>query len=155
MLNQTELFETVKADSTSTSTVRVVFYGGTSCNVPRLGFGDGYGSYQIDNHQIRRVKFGSMSANCAEVLTLCSALEEAILLFDPNRTGLIITGDSMIALRKAATCFKYRKIDKKIKANGTQEFKDAVAQLTALVKQFGSVRTQWWRRENSVAIFGH
>lgn len=135
----------------ATRTVIVQFDGGTSCNIPRLGYGDGYGSYKIDECAIVRLEFGeAMSANAAEVLTLARALEA---IESPETARVRIIGDSQIALNQAVPISKKRK--KMPSASGSNIFRDNCARLRAIVARFAHVETQWRGRAASVALFGH
>jgi hypothetical protein len=50
------------------------FDGGTTCNIPSRGYGNGYGSYLV-NEEIVKVDFGRpMSSNQAEIRTLIAAV---------------------------------------------------------------------------------
>jgi ribonuclease HI len=85
------------ASSSSINVIAIRFDGGTSCNKPRKGYGNGYGSYQINDGEIERLRFGvPMSNNVAEISTLTSAVNA--LKTDRKRTRLHIYGDSRIAL---------------------------------------------------------
>lgn len=128
--------------------IRIEFDGGTSCNVPSRGFGDGYGSYRIDQERPVRLQFyKAMSANAAEVLTLVKAVQEAK---QKGATSLLIVGDSQIALGWAGNT--YRKMSKK----ATPEFRESVAALRKVLGQFGNaIETRWQPRLKSVATFGH
>lgn len=136
----------------ATARVCIEFDGGTPCNIPRLGYGEGYGSFKLGSHgKIFRLKFGRpMSANAAEVWTLVEALRHVSKCWLPQRTDISISGDSKIAL---ARC--YRPLSKKKKKRDSNEFEDACAALTALCAQFHSVTTKWRGRAASVKLFGH
>lgn len=133
----------------TTATVR--FDGGTSCNIPRLGYGLGYGSYQIDDQPIVRLDFyEAMSANCAEIRTLASAVMSAKAA---GHRDLVILGDSQIALKWANVAAGNRKATK---LKGVSDgFRSAINHLHAAMVGIVSVRTRWTPREQSVAIFGH
>lgn len=128
----------------------IVFDGGTPCNIPRLGFGDGYGSYRIDDREIVRLKFGvPMSNNAAEISTLVEAIKKAREL---GATSLFISGDSQIALAWVDRCTGARKPKKKV--SGTPAFLESINRLS--IALFGiSAQTHWRSRDHSVRIFGH
>lgn len=133
--------------------VHVEFDGGTPCNIPRLGYGDGYGSYRVNQGMITRVKFNEpMSNNVAEIRTLIKALEYVIRTYDPYRTKLTISGDSMIALSR---CTKRLKMNAKACRNRSVAFQDACDTLASQCAQFAKVETNWRGRSASVALFGH
>lgn len=128
----------------------IEFDGGTSCNIPRLGYGEGYGSYRIGDHQIVRVKFGrGHSSNSAEIRTLVKALED-LSDSDPKAAfkAVLIRGDSQIALR-------WVHHHGKIKRTPSPEFVEAIGLLHKITAKFSDLRTEWRSREVSVAIFGH
>jgi ribonuclease HI len=130
--------------------VRVEFDGGSTCNIPRLGYGKGYGSYRIGEGAVRRVRFeGAMSANCAEILTLVAAITEA------KRQGarkLLVVGDSQIALKWANVAAGKRKATKV--GNTSDGFQKAVVLLYQVARDTKIV-TQWQPREHSFNTFGH
>lgn len=136
-------------------TVRIEFDGGTSCNIPRLGYGIGYGSYRINDRPIVRVNLErAMSANAAEVWTLVRAIREiGNLWFLPNhKLRVEIHGDSKIAL---ARCHKLPKPGKFKGVQRSGEFLNACGELRRLCDQFAEVTTHWRGRAASVALFGH
>ena len=134
----------------------IIFDGGTTCNVPSKGFGEGYGSFKVGDHPIQRVKFGvGHSANSAEIRTLIEALKYAKQYFDKITlaNGVIVYGDSKIALRwlkspgfLLPTAFKGKE--------PTQNFIEAVKLLKEARKGL-STQTQWHHRSESVKLFGH
>lgn len=129
----------------------IVFDGGTSCNIPRLGYGEGYGSYQINNNEIVRLKFcEKMSSNAAEINTITAAIES---ILDKKNTKLLIIGDSKIALGWIDKAFNRKKIN--VSSGSSPEFISAIKCLYMVINRFSSVKTQWHARENSVKIFGH
>ncbi len=135
----------------ATQTVRIEFDGGTSCNVPKLGYGLGYGSYKINNEPVVRCDFGiRMSANAAEVLTLCWALRNVP---QPERTHLLICGDSKVALNRAVPILTKRK--KAPAETGSNLFRDYCHLLTSLISTFAGAETHWRGRAESVRLFGH
>lgn len=137
-------------------TIQIRFDGGTSCNIPRLGYGNGYGSYQIDDAPIYRVNFNvPMSANAAEIRTLARAIE-TVAQIEPNTTllRLLILGDSRIALKWANVAAGSRKRTKIGKTS--PEFQESIVMLElAMRRVFAKVQTNWTPRLQSVAVFGH
>lgn len=139
----------------------IEFDGGTSCNIPRKGFGIGYGSFQINDLPIERVKFTEgYSANAAELETLYSALlyldkyirEDVINHFAPSIT---ICGDSCIALKWInCNCVPKEK-------HGSKMFRTVIKQMREFIKQnqesfiFGEITPFWRPRKKSVELFGH
>lgn len=130
--------------------VRIEFDGGTPCNIPRLGYGDGYGSYRIDQQEIRRLEFQTpMSANVAEITTLTRAIEEVARTHNPQNTRLDIYGDSQIALNRCRFPVKAKM------AVSNPTFAAACQALHAACAQFAEVETHWRGRAASVELFGH
>jgi ribonuclease HI len=127
----------------------IEFDGGTSCNSPKKGFGNGYGSYQIDGGEIVRVEFGKgHSNNSAEIRTLVAALKAlADIPCDLPRIALA-RGDSQIAL-------KWVKCGAVPKDKTSEGFREAIELLREQVRRFHNVKTEWRRRTHSVALFGH
>lgn len=130
---------------------RIEFDGGTSCNVPRLGFGNGYGSYKINDEPVHRCHFNQpMSANTAELRTLEYAIQtirdRGINVLEST---LFIIGDSQIALGWASN--PSRKLSKK----ATELFQDATARLQMAMRGFKKIEVSWQPRLKSVATFGH
>lgn len=125
----------------------IEFDGGTNCNDPKRGFGEGYGSYQIDGGDIKRVTFGrGHSNNSAEIRTLVAGLRE---LAGSGKLGTVLCrGDSMTAL-------KWIKFPGKPSKKASANFLEAIESLRAEVKQFKHVKGEWRRRNHSVALFGH
>lgn len=125
----------------------IEFDGGTSCNDPKKGYGDGYGSYQIDGGEIKRVKFGKgHSGNSAEIRTLIAALHE---LAQSDRGGRVLCrGDSQIAL-KWITCRTAPK------SKCSPAFISAVIDLHEWASKFTTIKGEWRRRNHSVKLFGH
>ena len=130
-------------------TVKIVFDGGTPCNVPSRGYGEGYGSFTLNGQRPWRLQFGEpMSANAAEIRTLICAIRVVLLVeSNPHNVILEITGDSQIALGR---CHKGRKPPK-----GSGPFVRACEELLIVCSQFHKVRTKWHKRERSVELFGH
>lgn len=134
--------------SYSNSEYLIEFDGGTSCNIPRLGYGKGYGSFQVNGGDIYRVEFGmGHSCNSAEILTLCAALQE-LKIQCPYAENVLCRGDSKIAL-------KWIQYGGKPSKNASDMFIAAINKLRKLVRRFKSVRSQWRGREYSVKLFGH
>lgn len=126
----------------------IEFDGGTTCNIPSLGYGEGYGSYQINDAPIVRVSFGvGHSCNSAEILTLEAALAD---LAGRGERGMsvLVRGDSKIAL-------KWVHCKKQPKPSTSPMFRDAIQKLRKVTAQFTSVKTEWRSREHSVRLFGH
>lgn len=130
--------------------ITIEFDGGSTCNIPRLGYGKGYGSYRIGDREIVRVNFGmGHSSNSAELRTLVKALED--LHDSDDRSPLkdvLIRGDSKIAL-------KWVSHRGKIKGTPSPEFVEAIGLLRAIAAKFTRLRTEWRTRDVSVEIFGH
>lgn len=132
--------------------VVIEFDGGTPCNIPRLGYGEGYGSYQIRSGNTRapivRRQFGRpMSANVAEISTLIAAIRTVMKTYTPENTALDIYGDSKIALGR---CWR------PMKATAPDgDFKTVANELFGLCGQFAAVKTNWRGRISSVRLFGH
>lgn len=128
----------------------IEFDGGSSCNIPSRGYGEGYGSYQINDRDIVRVSFGlGHSSNSAEIRTLVRALED-LLDTDPVAPfkTVLIRGDSQIAL-------KWVLHRGPIKGTPSPQFVEAVGMLQRTADKFTLLRTEWRGREHSVALFGH
>lgn len=142
-----DLFSTPKVQ------VTVHFDGGTPCNVPRLGYGIGYGSYRIDNREIVRVNHGRpMSANAAELFTLVRAIQDVVGSIGRD-VRLLVVGDSQIALKWARGTTPKGKAVKQPKG-GSEEFRNAIQSLRDVIKGF-HVETLWQPRIHSVRVFGH
>lgn len=134
-------------------TIRITFDGGTPCNIPRLGYGNGYGSYQIDGGRVITCDFNRpMSANAAEIWTAVFAVND-VTRHQSNlaEACLHFQGDSRIALKY---CLNFRR-SVKFKSSSSGEFRDAILALHSLLPAFRDVKASWWPRENSVRIFGH
>lgn len=134
----------------------IVFDGGTSCNIPRQGYGKGYGSFKVGDHEIQRVEFGvGHSANSAEIRTLVAALKYAKEHFDKMTlsNGVIVYGDSKIALRWLKSPGFYQPEPYKGKAP-TDNFIEAVKLLKEARKGLNT-QVQWQPRKESVKLFGH
>lgn len=134
--------------------------GGTSCNDPKRGFGEGYGSFRISRPSrnqiwpIERVGFGiGHSCNSAEIFTLAAALRSMLKWMhnedlNPSELTVLLRSDSRIALKWA--CCKKQPPNK-----GSPKFHEGIAMLREEVAKFKCVRTEWRGREESVRIFGH
>ena len=136
-------------------TVTVHFDGGTPCNVPARGYGIGYGSYRFDSGPVVRVDHKRpMSANAAEIWTLCSALETLLETYGVTAplVKLLIQGDSQIALKWAA---KSRGNSYPSQKSGSGEFVEAGKRLCELTPKFSSLKTEWKARIHAVKAFGH
>lgn len=126
--------------------VNIEFDGGTPRNIPRLGYGNGYGSYQLNGGQIVRVEFGApMSSNVAEIRTLIVAIKSIGLPVES--TKLLIHGDSQIALNRCLNRLKPKK------RNG--DFGLACEELFSTCQRYACVRIHWRGRAASVRLFGH
>lgn len=158
-----DLFETLYKDSRKIRKIRIEFDGGTPCNIPRLGYGDGYGSYQIQDCQsgthfpIARINFARpMSANAAEIHTLVRAVEEVIRRFGKDGIELDIHGDSKIALKWARGATESGRRVKPVKAHKVSgEFGMAISELQKATAGFSKVTATWRGRDASVKLFGH
>ena len=135
----------------------IEFDGGTSCNIPRLGYGDGYGSFQIEKGPIVRCKFGKMSSNAAEINTAAEALRAAFDQYGPS--AIRIRGDSQIALRWVMKAFmgqaNHREVRKKKALPRSPEFMEAIDGLVYFANLHTDMKTEWRGRHVSVEIFGH
>lgn len=135
-------------------TVNIITDGGTSCNIPALGYGIGYGSYKVDDLPVIRVDHKRpMSANAAEIWTVVAATEALVDDFSIvlPQTVLHVTCDSRIVV-KWCSPVHYQSDHS---GGGSDEFRDAVAALKHSLRKFHSASADWWARENSVRIFGH
>ncbi len=133
------------------SVVTVHFDGGTPCNIPRLGYGIGYGSFQINGGPVVRVDHKRpMSNNAAEIWTLCSALDSLIKSGAVDGIRLVVHGDSQIALKWARASRKMRSTK-----TGSDEFKNSIVRLCELTPQFHSLLAEWKPRFHAVKAFGH
>ena len=152
MLKQTSMNLMIeeKPRAQANQQARVIhFDGGTPCNIPSLGYGNGYGSYRIDDGPVVRVDHNRpMSNNAAEIYTLISALKQI-----PPGEPLLIIGDSQIALKWVQVATGQRKATKI--QNTSPQFQEAVADLTLVLRDFRSVRVMWKGRDHSVSVFGH
>lgn len=138
-------------------TVRIEFDGGTPCNIPRLGYGDGYGSYKIDDQPIYRVNFRiPMSANCAELRTLSRAVRAVADTIGKSGIALDIHGDSQIALKWARMATESgRPVKQKRLEKLEGDFSSAVQELRTEIEGFAKVTATWRGRQASVNLFGH
>jgi ribonuclease HI len=134
---------------------RIHFDGGTPCNIPP--FGIGYGSYRINSLPIARIDHHiRCSANTAEILTLCCALDDLASKCDPGTTAVHVMGDSQNALkwvRVATGEFVGKRA--KISKNVTEPFREAIRRLTPRVQRFALVTSEWKPRIHAVRVFGH
>lgn len=135
----------------------IEFDGGTKSNIPP--FGNGYGTYSINGKKSKTVKFGIMSANTAEILTLYMALKSIPGVNDTGNPlvsnfhpiNILVCGDSTIALRWCST--------KRwpFSNSSSVPFKETCLLLQHLI--FDNPQwdiTRYWRgREHSVRMFGH
>src|SRR5205823_9986877 len=136
------LWSEVTDNGTGSETVRIEFDGGSTCNIPRLGYGQGYGSYRIGAGKVQRVNFGEcMSANCAEILTLLAAITEAKT---QGAKRFLVVGDSMIALKWANVATGKRKATKITKTS--PGFQQAIVSLYQVADGI-QIDTQWQPRE--------
>lgn len=140
--------------------ITIAFDGGTPCNVPAKGYGDGYGSYRVifpGNRTVQeRVNFmRPMSANAAEIFTLVKGIERVLGEgYKREEVKLHITGDSQIAL-KWASGQQRRGKPQKIAKSASEEFRNAIESLRWILAGFSETTTEWKPRKFSVAMFGH
>lgn len=148
MLNHGDNIPSVTKDQ-----IAIYFDGGTSCNVPRRGYGKGYGSYRIgETWPIVRLAFDeAMSANAAEIRTLAEAITDAA---NEGFVNLLIIGDSQIALAWANHCAGNGK-PRKMAKGSSPEFADSIRRLQVAASRLDELQTRWRGRVNSVEIFGH
>lgn len=149
---------TTRTEGVTLTHFTIEFDGGSSCNMPSKGYGEGYGSYLFsgervselkDGHGIQRVTFGKgHSANSAEIRTLVSALQRLSENVDPAKVQVLARGDSKIAL-------KWVSDTRTPKESSSPGFREAIAMLRIEVAKFAKVKTQWRGREHSVKLFGH
>ena len=153
MTTQLSLFSEAAPPARHRHTIE--FDGGSTCNIPRLGFGEVYGSYRIDGGAIVRRRFGIRgSANLGEIMTVTDALRAVGALHeDLAAVEVEVTGDSQIALKWAANPKTVKK--EKMMDSSTPQFRDAVGKLMELKYRFAAVRTTWVGRDYMVALFGH
>jgi ribonuclease HI len=131
---------------------RIEFDGGTSSNIPSLGYGDGYGSFRINNEPVRRLQFNRpMSANAAEIFTMAAAVKVAV---ENGATALVLVGDSQVALCWANRIAGNGK-PRKHNGNMSCSMRDGIAELRRRMAGVMDVKTQWQPRERSFAAFGH
>ena len=131
--------------------VRIEFDGGSTCNIPRLGYGRGYGSFKIGNGPVYRSHFQrNMSANAAEICTLATAITVAK---GHGARHLVVVGDSQIALKWANVCAGNREATKIDKTS--ESFKEAIQVLHEACDGIWTLETRWQPRINSVLTFGH
>lgn len=132
----------------------IAFDGGCASNIPP--FGNGYGSYKINDREIVRLDFcENMSANVAELKTALEALKD--LNSSTHGTySVYVTGDSQIALNWISAAFlrKPRKVSQK----STELFKHTIGQLREMLEfnfRIQTLRVEWKPRIHSVKLFGH
>lgn len=129
------------------TTATIYFDGGTTCNVPRKGLGEGYGSYKINDRPIVRLKFGKgHTNNSGEVATLYAAVVEAKAL---GWYSLCIFGDSQVALRACRASKNHSRQDE-----GLGIYKQARRNLQLALTHV-SFTTEWVPRQQIFNIFGH
>lgn len=131
----------------------IEFDGGTSCNIPAIGYGEGYGSYKINDEEIKRVKFGvGHSNNSSEILTLVAALNELVErnTEDCSHISVMCRGDSKIALKWANPNLKSAPSEATSMA-----FRESIKEMRKVNCLFGIIKTEWRGRLHSVAMFGH
>lgn len=122
--------------------------GGTLCNIPAMGYGEGYGSFQIEGSAIHRLQYGvPMSANAAEITTVAEALAHAARL---GYARVTLISDSQIAL-------KWVKCKKEPKPSTSAAFRAAIQRLRQVLSSsaFAQVQTRWVPRAEIFARFGH
>ena len=136
----------------------IEFDGGTSCNIPRKGFGVGYGSFQINDLEIQRLQFDTgYSANAAEIETMYKSLialdkyirEDIVTHVAPS---ILVCGDSCIAL-KWLNCNR--------NPVGSDKFVTIINEMKTFIYNrqesfvFGEITPFWRPRKKSVELFGH
>jgi ribonuclease HI len=138
-------------DTRERVTATIEFDGGTSCNIPSLGFGDGYGSFRINNGPLRRVRFDRpMSNNAAEISTMAAAIRSAK---EHGATALVLIGDSQIALNWANRVAGNAK--RKHNGNMSDAMRLSIIELRECMSDIADLETKWQPRLRSVATFGH
>lgn len=134
--------------------VKITFDGGNGGNNPRLGYGDGYGSFQISGQGIQKVNFYEpMSNNAAEILTLIRALKEVKLKYGTQNVYVSIRGDSQLALGWAKKAFMRKPM--KFGKNVSQRYKESVEELYSVIAPFTDVQCEWIGRKRVFSLFGH
>lgn len=157
-VNQGKLAEKERAEAPSSKEcITVCFDGGTPCNIPRLGFGDGYGSFRLSlngiHGEIHRLQFGEpMSANTAEIRTVTEAIKKVSELHG-NEKMLHVIGDSQIALKWVKNAFERQPM--KISSKSSPAFGESIRNLYSVIQPFQKVVTEWNPRDRMVQIFGH
>lgn len=134
--------------------MQIIFDGGCIYEKTSNGIGRGYGSYRIDEEAIVRVDHGlNMTANAAEVLTVCRALEEIIRRYkDTMSLALLIIGDSQVAL---ANVRRFQKPNAQPNKNTHESFQYATESLGIFLARFSKIEARWHGRKHSVKLFGH
>lgn len=134
--------------------VELWFDGGTPCNVPRLGYGEGYGSFKVGLHDIVSQKYGqAMSANCAEIRTVTEGIYYFALKYGKTSHHLHIVGDSQIALKWVSKAFG--KSPMKVSGKSSPLFIEAIEKLYVALDGFSQVTVEWKSRIHMVQLFGH
>lgn len=129
------------------------FDGGTPCNDPMKGYGEGYGSFRINNQEIVRLKFGqAMSANTAEIRTATAAILEARKQW-PEGEYLHLVGDSKIALKWVSRASNRH--DKKASEKTSQGFREAITAMYEAAQPWTKIVTEWKPRALIAEVFGH
>ncbi len=129
----------------------ITFDGGSKGNPGR-----GYGSYQIvrardGKERIQRLEYGDrVTNNEAEYLSLIRALETLVKGIrlagnEPGQFALEVRGDSRLVIEQVAGRWK-------VKEPRLQPFQRRAQEL---LREFGSVKLTWHRRERSVDVLGH
>ncbi len=132
--------------------ITIEFDGGTSCNIPSRGYGDGYGSFKIGDREVERIEHRRpMSCNVAEIMTAVVALDRCRHFFGSSE--ILLRGDSKIALNWANIGNGRKPIlPNKKKA---ESFRNAVSELIVAIRHHKNVKTEWRNRNHSVTLFGH
>lgn len=126
--------------------------GGNKGNIPRLGYGNGYGSYAIDGGEPIKIEYGvPMSNNVAEISIIHSALEDIFLDFGASH--VLVRSDSQTALSWIKRYNKYKDAIKFPFENVS--YCKAAQSLVSMIKKHKSVEQEWRGRAKSVELFGH
>jgi ribonuclease HI len=124
--------------------ISIAFDGGAQGNP-----GPSYGSYLVQYEgalYIDRHDFGPGTNNRAEYLALISALEWTLEHHPaPESAELHVYGDSQLVIHQLDGSYRVRNLG----------LLPLWEQARALLARFGSVRLQWWSRDNSVKLLGH
>lgn len=137
--------------------VVIHFDGGTPCNIPRLGFGEGYGSFRLTVDgvvgEIHRLKYGvPMSANTAEIRTVTEAIRKVSEVHGMDKI-LHVIGDSQIALKWVKNASENAPI--KVSSKSSPAFGESINNLYSALIGFNKVVTEWNPRDKLFKIFGH